>query len=252
MKRVGRMLELNRSRIELSVLVPVVLMGLLAGCTPPPDQEALANPAPAPSGDAPATSTDFSPDVDAGVPIDAAPMDPGKLSRLIASRGFSARTDPFALFPTENQFESLQRAERLLQETGGWALEVSPPAETFEEETYEAQPYRRLAGVMVGDTVQAIIVMETGRFYTVRPGMQIPNSEWTVVSIDHEKAILRRSGNRKPNQIVVRLESPPAGMATGRQPGQGGGVAAPGTEGPGSIGAPNAPGGSGGASGAIG
>jgi hypothetical protein len=94
-----------------------------------------------------------------------------------------------------------------------------------------------LAGVLVGDTVSAIIVMEDGSTHLIKPGMRIPNSPWRVLSIDEEKAVLRRAGTVKPTQIIVRLETPPGGVPTG-----GGGGRGPG-------GAPGNPGGAGGAGG---
>ncbi len=186
-------------------------------------------------------AVDYKPNADAGVRVDP-PTDAGQLKQLVASRSFGTRTDPFSLFPLERQFENLQRGERLLQDVGGWTTEYQPPAEVIEEERVEPQPYRRLAGVLVGDTVLALIIMEDGTTHVIKPGMMIPNSDWRVVSIDGDRAILRRAGNRKPNQIEVRLESPPPGFGgapggapsggTGRggaQPGPGRGAPAAGT-----------------------
>jgi hypothetical protein len=102
-------------------------------------------------------------------------------------------------------------------------MQFEPPTPVFEEEQLEVQPYRRLAGILVGETVSAILIMENGEPHIVKPGYRIPNSEWTVVSIDQDKAILRRGGSKKPNEITVRLESPPAGTGGGRPGGQQGG-----------------------------
>jgi hypothetical protein len=54
----------------------------------------------------------------------------------------------------------------------------------------------------------------------IRPGMQIPNSPWKVISINEDEAVLRRSGNKRPKEIVVRLQGPIA-------PGSSGGFGAP-------------------------
>jgi hypothetical protein len=68
---------------------------------------------------------------------------------------------------------------------------------------------------VVGDSVLALIDMGNGTTELIRPGQRIPGSEWTVVSIDEEKAILRRGGNRLPRQVTVRLELPPPGFGGG-------------------------------------
>jgi len=176
---------------------------------------------------------------DAGVEVTQG-TDPKTLDSLIASRSFGRRSDPFALKPGERGFERQQETLRLFGETGGFGVEYTPPVERdpAQEEVVEPQPYRRLAGVVVGDSVLAIIDMGDGSpAQIIRPGQQIPNSEWRVVSIDQDKAVLRRSGNRRPRQVVVRLESPPAGV--------GGGIGAPGgfPGGPGGPGGPSGPGG---------
>jgi len=78
----------------------------------------------------------------------------------------------------------------------------------------------------------------------IRPGSKIPNSDWTVESIDREKAVLVRGGNAEPHRIVVRLESPPPGMGGGGigGPGAGGGGGFPGAPGPGGMGGGRFPG----------
>lgn len=156
-----------------------------------------------------------------GVPVTAS-NDPAMIANL-ASRVQPSRMDPFALLGTELRFDLSQRGERLLETTGNWSTMFEPPVEVDEslQDVMEPQPYRRLAGVLVSDTVSAIIIMENGNAHLIRPGTMIPNSPWRVVSIDEEKAVLRRAGNRKPTQIIVRLENPPGGG--GFNPGTGGG-----------------------------
>lgn len=177
----------------------------------------------------------FTPDVNAGIPIpQTADVD---LATLAASRNYSGtRTDPFALMSGERAYEASQASARILQESGGYALLFAPPAPIATEDPrpIEPQPYRRLSGILVGDSVHAIIELEGGRTEIVRPGTRIPNTEWTVVSIDQEKAVLRRDGNRRPTEIVVRLESRPfnqgggnaGGRPTGGRPAGGGPSAA--------------------------
>lgn len=61
------------------------------------------------------------------------------------------------------------------------------------------------------------------------------NSEWFCKSIDNEKVVLVRSGNKRPSEVIVNLESAPpfggggggggagAGAGTGGGGGAGGG-----------------------------
>jgi len=184
----------------------------------------------------------FVANVDAGNPDNwpksAPPMDLATMKTLVASRSLPSRTDPFALHKEERAFETKQAGARIFQETGGnFALEYVPPPELDTRPVFEEQPYRRLAGVIVGDSVLAIIEMGNGQPpQIIRPGERIPNSEWTVVSINEDRAILRRSGNKLPKEITVRLESVPfnqQGGGTGGAPsGTGGGTGGgPGTQG---------------------
>jgi hypothetical protein len=172
---------------------------------------------------APYTRPVFAPNVDAGVRVEQS-QDQERIRGLVAGRSFAARRDPFALLGPEARFEREQEAFRMFDQIGGFTLVWEPPDPDAVEpvEPVEPQPYRRLSGILIGDSVLAIIELEGGRTEIVRPGMRIPNTEWTVVSIDGERAILRRPGPRRPTEISVRLESPPPGM--GRQPGAGPGA----------------------------
>lgn len=161
---------------------------------------------------------------EAGIPV-AVVQDPqfAETKKVSATRAFGSRPDAFALLPTEVVYERAQVAARVVGEQGNFALFYTPPPPAQDvTETFEPQPYRRLSGVLLGDGVLALIEMEDGRTYDVRPGMQIPNSEWTVVSIDTDKAILRRAGDKRPNRIAVRLESRPVGTPAGGGGGGGG------------------------------
>lgn len=156
------------------------------------------------------------------------------VTKEIASRTFHPRPDPFALLPVERNFDQAQVAEKLSQEMG-YSTMYEPPVETTTEDVFETQPYRRLAGVLVGDTVSAILIMEDGTAVLIKPGMRIPNSPWRVVSIDEDKAVLRRAGHVRPTQITVPLETPPGGTPANQgvgRPGGGGGPARGGPTGP--------------------
>lgn len=229
-----------------------VLIGL-TGCAPvenaaaqagvgPAGQNPMAGGAGAPS--AGVSATQFRPDVDAGIRVEVA-SDPAKLTNLVASRSFASRPDPFALLPTELAFERSQRAERFVQESGGWSVRFTPPEQDVAQEVVEPQPYRRLAGVLVGETVSAILMMEDGRAEIVHPGMRVPNSEWTVASIDENRAVLTRTGDRLPRRIVVNLESPPPGFGAGAPGGFAPQPGFPGGPPPGVPGVPGRPGGGG-------
>jgi hypothetical protein len=148
--------------------------------------------------------------VDAGLPLGAS-NDMTRWSKLYMARKYTPRTDPFALMPIEENYERRQQAERFLGEQGGFqSVLLDPPddTDTTVAPEVEPQPHRRLAGILYGESVLAIIDMGDGRaLQIVRPGQKVPGSEWTVVSIDQEKAILHRGGRKLPHEVVVRLES---------------------------------------------
>jgi hypothetical protein len=162
-----------------------------------------------------------------GLPGTPQVTDADKLFRTeavtVAGRYGGPRSDPFSLKASERTFETFQNTERIVGEMGSWTVMFTPPVEKdpLAGVITEPQPYRRLSGIIVGDSVYAILDEGDGTPEIIRPGMRIPNSEWTVVSIDEEKAVLRRSGNKLPKQIIVRLESPPGGVPSmgGGQPG---------------------------------
>lgn len=135
-------------------------------------------------------------------------LDP-KLKILAMSANYGSRQDPFSLLPSERSFEQQQAAERFISSAGGYMVEWTPP-EDKAPESIEQQPYRRLAGVMVGTSVLAMIDMGDGRIEIVRPGQEV--GEWTVVSIDLEKAVLTRKGSKKPHTIEVPLQKPLGGL----------------------------------------
>lgn len=156
------------------------------------------------------------------------------VTKDVVSLKVTPRPDPFALQQQENLYEAKQNNERIFATEGSFFTSLFvPKQDTVFIAQSEPQPFRRLAGVLVGDSVMAIIDMGNGSpMQVIRPGMQIPNSPWKVVSIDQDKAVLRRSGNVKPKEVVVRLQSPSFG---GFQPGQGG-AGAPGSPGGGNPG----------------
>ena len=211
----------------------------LVGCNitgatePPPSFPTASAPAVKPASDS-----------DAGLAV-ASSADPTKLTTHVASRSAAgafgtARTDPFALTTLEKYFESQQSTERFFAGTGGFSTYVTPKEEVpVDVVPFEEQPYRRLSGIIVGDSVLAILE-EGGNATIITPGMKLPNSPWTVASIDADKAVLRRSGNARPSQVIVRLETRRDDLQGPSDPG--GGFGGP----PGGPGGPGGPSGSGG------
>jgi len=214
----------------------------VAGCQGDPNKFA------APEAQADATKSpsvkkaaDFRPSSVAGVPIKEPPAGGVVWAQLVAGRSFSQRPDPFALQSKERSFEVGQTAERLFS-ADGWRTDFVPRDETPVIPEIEPQPLRRLAGVIVGDSVLALIDMGDGQLQLIRPGQEIQG--WRVVSIDGDKAVLRRSGNKLPREIVVLLQEPlngGGGVGTGNNPNGPGGRGRPGA--PGSGLPPGVPGG---------
>jgi hypothetical protein len=202
--------------------LPVALLvcTALAGC----GGGGAAAPAGAPPAAPPATAAATAKDqpvlieADAGVPV--SPSDPSKLqATLTAMKTTPPRPDPFALLPVEVSYERKQLAENLAAMGGTWGMLYEAPAEVETEPVTEPQPYRRLAGVLIGDSVSALLDMGNGSLVQVHPGQRIAGTEWMVQSIDSDKAILRRVGSKKlPREVVVRLESPPPGAGSGAAP----------------------------------
>ncbi|HVT13920.1 MAG TPA: hypothetical protein VHE55_16780 [Fimbriimonadaceae bacterium] len=214
------------------------------GCT---DPEVFKAPAAGPATPDKIVNQPFSPDTVAGKALQEPPPGGPLWVQLIRGRTFSTRIDPFALQPKERLYDRQQMSERVFGDIGGFTerFEVKPDLVVIPE--VEPQPYRRLAGVIVGDSILALIDMGDGQpLQLIHPGQDIGG--WHVASIDSEKAILTRTGNKLPRQVVVRLEEPMPGTGNsnpgpGANPGNpGGNRGNPGPQRPGSPGAPGAPG----------
>lgn len=209
-----------------TLLLPILALSGLAGCVPPdeePFQTVSARPV-----------VPYKPNAQAGVPVTVS-EDPNALKALIARASrFGRSSDPFRLLPNEIQFERSQTVERLMNDQGSFALEYQEPTPPAGRgQLAEPQPYRRLSGIVIGDAIVGILETQGQDTIIIRPGMLIPGTEWRVVLLNEDRAVLRRAGNRLPKEISVKLELPPPGFDTG------GGAAGPqGSGGPGRPGAP--------------
>jgi|SRR5579862_3658518 len=187
-------------------------LGFAGGCKGPsasPDTGAGTPPTPA------MPKVTYSTDV--GIPLPDKIENPADLQNLYKSVVVRTRQDPFGLSPQEKAFDLQQETERLVQEGGTMATDYEPPPPPDDTPlAEEPQPYRRVSGILVGDSVLAIIEMGEGSPVIVRPGEYVPNTPWFVVSIDEEKVVLRRKGPVNPKQITIRLEQrPPNAVGAG-------------------------------------
>lgn len=178
--------------------------GALAGCAGSGDTGATMTPPPPPSKAGPVVIK-----AQAGMPIAAG--DPTKFAQQIFNTPVPVRADPFSLMASEQAFEHQQLAQNLASQTS-WPLFYKPPAVVVSQPVVEPQPARRLAGIFIGDSITALIDMGDGKLIEIHPGQRIDKTEWMVVSIDSEKAVLRRVGSKKlPSEVIVRLETAPSG-----------------------------------------
>jgi hypothetical protein len=132
----------------------------------------------------------------------------------------------------ERAFDMSQRTESVLNSLGGYAvvIEATFGGETDVRPVVEPVPNWRLSGTLIGQGVMALL--DTGRItYEIRPGMMVPGTEWRVVSIDADRALLARDGAKLPKQFWVGLSGPIAGPGITIDSGQGANPPAGGTSG---------------------
>ena len=151
---------------------------------------------------------------------------------------FTPRRDPFAPLPEE--VEAMQ-ADAF--DPARYFVLASPPKPPKVElpEPFEAQPRRRVAGIIIGTTVSAILEQEGELPRIVYPGDMV--GEFRVAAITETGLILRRS---KGNPREVRVPYEPPGNVGGGGVGGGAGFggprggpgAPPGAPGAGGLGAP--------------
>ena len=143
---------------------------------------------------------------------------------------FTPRRDPFAPLPEE--VEAMQ-ADAF--DPARYFVLASPPKPPKVElpEPFEPQPRRRVAGIIIGTTVSAILEQEGELPRIVYPGDMV--GEFRVAAITETGLILRRSkGN--PREVRVPYEPP------GNVGGGGGGAGFGGSRGGGLGAPPGAPG----------
>jgi translation initiation factor IF-2 len=145
---------------------------------------------------------------------------------------FTPRRDPFAPLPEE--VEAMQ-ADAF--DPARYFVLASPPKPPKVElpEPFEPQPRRRVAGIIIGATVSAILEQEGELPRIVYPGDMV--GEFRVAAITETGLILRRS---KGNPREVRVPYEPPGNVGGGGGGGGAGFGAPRGGAPGAP--PGAPG----------
>lgn len=155
---------------------------------------------------------------------------------LARASSFGARSNPFALLGNEIAFDRNQMAARIIDETGGFRSDFTPQPDVEEESVKEQVEYPnwRLAGIIVGDAVVALLDMGT-RVVEIRPGAPVTETEWICISIDNESAVLRHRRDVQPKEVTIYLAAQLFGTPGGDGGGGGaqGGPPAVGSGGPG-------------------
>ncbi len=155
------------------------------------------------------------------------PMTTAAAQPQAARPPFNPRRDPFAPLP-----EELEAMQTEVFQPERYFVLASPPKPPRVElpEPFEPQPRRRVAGIIIGTTVSAILEQEGELPRIVYPGDMV--GEFRIAAITESGLVLRRPrGN--PREVRVPYEPPGGGSVTG-----GGGSG----RGPGGFGAPSAPG----------
>jgi hypothetical protein len=142
-----------------------------------------------------------------------------------ARQPFTPRRDPFAPLP-----EEVAAMQADVFDPMRYFVLASPPKPPKVDlpEPFETQPRRRVAGLIIGNTVSAILEQEGELTRIVYPGDMV--GEFRVVAITENGLILRRS---KGNPREVRVPYEPARNISGSSGGGGeggfrGGRGAPG------------------------
>lgn len=206
-------MKVNKVMKKIPFLALLSLVAVVGCSGPDPDPNAFNPPPRKKLPELPPAAAE------AGLKVD--PSDPG-LVAMAQTMSFSSRSNPFALLASEVRFDRSQLAASLNSSMGFYPLmgesQPLPPQRTFRTVT---EPNRRLAGVMIGETVSALIEMNDGSpMQIIRPGSTIKNATgqdvWIVLSVDEERAVLKRiDPDVRPTHVVVRLQNDLGGGSTG-------------------------------------
>ncbi|MCS6918687.1 MAG: hypothetical protein NZM28_02860 [Fimbriimonadales bacterium] len=122
---------------------------------------------------------------------------------------FNPRRDPFAPLP-----EELEAMQTEVFQPERYFVLASPPKPPKVElpEPFEPQPRRRVAGIIIGTTVSAILEQEGELPRIVYPGDMV--GEFRIAAITESGLVLRRPrGN--PREVRVPYEPPGGGSLSG-------------------------------------
>ena len=195
-----------------------IIIGLLAtslfmvGCGPK-DRKAATVPAGVSQA-----GVQYIPTAEAGVDLTDPTGSTLETVQQIADRRYwASRGNPFSLLASERTFDEQQMLERVLSEGNGFSVMFEEPEDRSAQDIprVEPRPAWRLSGIVISEGAVMALLDRGTSVDLIRPGSQVPGTEWVCVAIDSQRAILRRDGNVQPNEIVVNLEGPVFGGAGG-------------------------------------
>lgn len=168
----------------------------------------------------------YQPEALAGVELtqEDAFKDMETVQQLASRRSWGSRNDPFRLLSAEYSFDQSQLMERVLTDGGGFKTYFEEPEINYEVDrpVVEPTPVWRLSGVAVSEGA-VLALLDTGTSVElIRPGSQVPGTNWVCISIDNQRAVFRRTGNQLPNEITIPLAGSATGGGGGNQGGGGG------------------------------
>lgn len=193
-----------------NVVASAALLAVLAvGCAPPAPTDAT-------TGVQPIKIEEVKFDAEAGLEPTFVTGDDANMVKVASRYDFGRRGDPWHMLMAECNFDSDQLAERVVADAGGFVSFYATPdpnAGAGPVEVVEPLPLWRLSGVILSGGVCALLDMG-GRTVAIRPGMQVEGTDWTVVSINADSAVLKRSG-KSPSKFVVPLQGRISGAPAG-------------------------------------
>ncbi len=173
---------------------------------------ATATSAPADGGMTPPGVAPGDPSATGATPAPAAPVNIDRIAPM-----FAYRKDPFMGFagPPQKK-DALMAILPGVQRIRLAPARVTPPPrpEQEVEEPMPPQPMRRVAGIMWGPTVKAIIE-SGGKTHVVVPGQMIPDERVRVESIEPSGVILTTLDTKRPMRIRVNLAGSPMAQQDG-------------------------------------